>query len=100
GYLAGLRALTRERGILLIADEVQTGMGRTGTLLACEAEGVRPDVLTLGKGLGAGVPLAALLATKEVSCFEAGEQGSTFSGTALIAAAGLAVLRAITAPGF
>jgi acetylornithine/N-succinyldiaminopimelate aminotransferase len=100
GYLAGLRTLTRERGILLIADEVQTGMGRTGTLLAGEGENVRPDVLTLGKGLGGGVPLAALLATQEVSCFAAGEQGSTFSGTALIAAVGLAVLHTIAAPVF
>jgi acetylornithine/N-succinyldiaminopimelate aminotransferase len=75
-------------------------MGRTGTLLACQAEGVRPDVLTLGKGLGGGVPLAALLATAPASCFAPGEQGSTFSGTPLIAAAGLAVLRALQAPRF
>jgi acetylornithine/N-succinyldiaminopimelate aminotransferase len=100
GYLRELRALTAARGVLLILDEVQTGMGRTGTLLACQAEGVRPDVLTLGKGLGGGVPLAALLATAEASCFAPGEQGSTYSGTPLIAAAGLAVLRAVQAPRF
>jgi acetylornithine/N-succinyldiaminopimelate aminotransferase len=100
GYLGQLRALTAARGVLLMLDEVQTGMGRTGKLLACQAEGVRPDVLTLGKGLGGGVPLAALLATTQVSCFAPGEQGSTFSGTPLIAAAGLAVLRALQAPRF
>lgn len=100
GYLAALRGLTRERGVLLVLDEVQTGMGRTGTLFACQPEGVRPDVLTLGKGLGGGVPLAALLATREASCFAPGEQGGTYSGTPLVAAAGLAVLRALTAPGF
>jgi acetylornithine/N-succinyldiaminopimelate aminotransferase len=100
GYLQGLRALTAQRGLLLIADEVQTGMGRTGTLLACQHEGVRADLLTLGKGVGGGVPLAALLATGAASCFAPGEQGSTYSGTALMSAAGLAVLRAVTAPGF
>jgi acetylornithine/N-succinyldiaminopimelate aminotransferase len=100
GYLAGLRRLTRERGVLLVLDEVQTGMGRTGSLFAFEAEGARPDVLTLGKGLGAGLPLAALLATREASCFAPGEQGGTFGGTPLVSAAGLAVLEALLAPGF
>jgi acetylornithine/N-succinyldiaminopimelate aminotransferase len=100
GYLTELRALTAARGVLLILDEVQTGIGRTGTMLAGQAEGVRPDVLTLGKGLGGGVPLAALLATREASCFAPGEQGSTYSGTPLIAAVGLAVLRALQAPRF
>jgi len=100
GYLTRLRALTAERGVLLILDEVQTGMGRTGTLLACQSEGVRPDVLTLGKGLGGGVPLSALLATRQASCFAPGDQGSTFSGTPLMAAAGLAVLRALQASRF
>lgn len=100
GYLAALRALTRERGILLMLDEVQTGMGRTGELFAFQHDGVGPDVLTLGKGLGGGVPLAALLASREASCFQAGDQGGTYAGTPLMAAAGLAVLGALTAPGF
>ena len=95
GYLAALRALTRERGILLMLDEVQTGMGRTGALFAFQHEAVVPDVLTLGKGLGGGVPLAALLASREASCFQAGDQGGTYAGTPLMAAAGLAVLAAL-----
>jgi acetylornithine/N-succinyldiaminopimelate aminotransferase len=100
GYLAQLRALADRHGILLMLDEVQTGMGRTGHLFACQAESVRPDVLTLGKGLGAGVPLAALLSTTDACCFVAGEQGSTYSGTPLMAAVGLAVLDALTEPEF
>jgi acetylornithine/N-succinyldiaminopimelate aminotransferase len=100
GYLTQLRALCDRAGILLILDEVQTGMGRTGTLFAGLGEGVRADVMTLGKGLGAGVPLAALLATQAASCFAPGEQGSTYSGTPLMSAVGLAVLRTMTAPTF
>jgi acetylornithine/N-succinyldiaminopimelate aminotransferase len=100
GYLRGLRALADRHGILLMLDEVQTGIGRTGWLFAAQAESVRPDVLTLGKGLGAGTPLAALVATQAACCFAPGEQGSTYSGTPLLAAVGLAVLRTITAPGF
>ena len=100
GYLAALRSLCDERGLLLMLDEIQTGMGRTGSLLACEAEGVRPDILTLGKGLGGGVPLSAMLAREEVACFEPGEQGGTFNGNPLMTAVGLAVLGTLTAPGF
>jgi acetylornithine/N-succinyldiaminopimelate aminotransferase len=100
GYLRALRALTEERGVLLVLDEVQTGMGRMGTLLACEHEGVTPDILTLGKGLGGGVPLAALLARKAVSCFAPGDQGGTFAGHPLLTAVGLAVVRELTRPGF
>jgi acetylornithine/N-succinyldiaminopimelate aminotransferase len=99
-YLRDLRALTESAGILLILDEVQTGMGRTGTLFAFEQSRVKPDILTLGKGLGGGVPVAALLATREVSCFEYGDQGGTFNGNPLIMAAGMAVLETLTAPGF
>jgi len=96
GYLRELRALTQARGVLLIVDEVQTGMGRTGTLFACQHDGVRPDIMTLGKGLGGGVPLSALLARREVSCFAPGDQGGTFSGHPLLAAVGLQVLGALT----
>ena len=99
-YLKALRDLTAKRGILLILDEIQTGMGRTGTLFHCEQAGIVPDVMTLGKGLGGGVPLAALLARREVSCFEYGDQGGTFNGNALMCAVGSAVLGEIAAPGF
>lgn len=99
-YLRDLRALTEARGVLLILDEVQTGMGRTGRLFAAEHAGIRPDITTLGKGLGGGVPLAALLARKAVSCFAPGDQGGTFAGHPLLTAVGLAVLRELVADGF
>ncbi|HEX9206070.1 MAG TPA: acetylornithine transaminase [Candidatus Deferrimicrobiaceae bacterium] len=100
GYLRGLRRLTAERGVLLIVDEIQTGMGRTGTLFAYQHYGIEPDVMTLGKGMGGGVPLAALVAKEEVSVFEPGEQGGTFNGNLLVTAAGCAVMEEITRPGF
>jgi len=99
-FLRELRALTRSRGVLLIVDEVQTGMGRTGRLFGYEHAGVEPDIMTLGKGIGGGVPLAALLARAEVCCFEHGDQGGTYNGNPLMTAAGLAVLEALLAPGF
>jgi acetylornithine/N-succinyldiaminopimelate aminotransferase len=100
GYLRAVRELTSARGVLLVLDEVQTGMGRTGTLFRFEAEGARPDILTLGKGLGGGVPLAALAATEAAACFEPGDQGGTYAGNPLMMAAGKAVLDALLAPGF
>jgi acetylornithine/N-succinyldiaminopimelate aminotransferase len=100
GYLRELRELTRARSVLLIADEIQTGMGRTGTLFACEAESVQPDIMTLGKGLGGGLPIGALLARAHVSCFAPGDQGGTFSGHPVLCAVAAAVLDALTAPGF
>jgi acetylornithine/N-succinyldiaminopimelate aminotransferase len=100
GYLRALRDLCDARGLLLILDEVQTGMGRTGRLFAYQHEGVLPDVMTLGKGMGGGVPLAALVASEKAACFEPGEQGGTFNGNPLATAAGLAVLGAVTSPGF
>lgn len=99
-FQQGLRALTRERGLLLILDEIQTGIGRTGTLFGFEQAGVRPDIMTLAKGLGGGVPLAALLADKDVSCFDHGDQGGTFCGNPIMAAVGCAVIEALTQPGF
>jgi acetylornithine/N-succinyldiaminopimelate aminotransferase len=99
-YLRDARALTERRGVLLILDEIQTGIGRTGRMFAFEHCGIRPDVVTLGKGLGGGVPLAALLAREEVSVFEAGEQGGTFNGSALMTAAGCAVVETVSQPGF
>jgi acetylornithine/N-succinyldiaminopimelate aminotransferase len=99
-FLRGLRELTRERGVLLIFDEIQTGVGRTGRMFCCEHVGVRPDIMTLGKGLGGGVPLAALLAREEASVFEAGDQGGTFNGNPLMTAVGEAVVEAVSRPGF
>ena len=98
-FLRDLRQLTREAGILLIVDEVQTGMGRTGRLWAHQHAGIEPDIMTLGKMLGGGVPLSALLATEPVACFEYGDQGGTLNGNPLMTAVGHAVLDAVVAPG-
>jgi acetylornithine/N-succinyldiaminopimelate aminotransferase len=94
-FLRDLRALTKEHGLLLIFDEIQTGMGRTGKLFHYEHAGIEPDIMTLGKGIGGGVPLAALLATEAASCFQHGDQGGTFNGNPLMCAAGLAVLQCV-----
>ena len=99
-FLRELRDLTKAHGLLLIVDEIQTGMGRTGKLFHYEHAGVEPDIMTLGKGIGGGVPLAALLATRSASCFEHGDQGGTFNGNPLMCAAGLAVLEQVSQPGF
>jgi acetylornithine/N-succinyldiaminopimelate aminotransferase len=99
-FVRALRALCDERGLLLILDEVQTGVGRAGTLFAFEQAGVVPDVMTLGKGLGGGVPLAALLAKAEVACFAHGDQGGTYCGNPLMAAVGNAVLDTVAQPEF
>jgi len=94
GYLAKATALCRERDVLFIADEIQTGLGRTGRLLACEHEGVRPDGLILGKALGGGIlPVSMFLARKDVmDVFRPGDHGSTFGGNPLAAAVGLEAL--------
>jgi acetylornithine/N-succinyldiaminopimelate aminotransferase len=99
-FLRELRTLTKERGLLLIVDEIQTGVGRTGKLFHYEHAEIEPDIMTLGKGIGGGVPLAALLATQAASCFEHGDQGGTFNGNPLMCAAGLAVLQQVSAPDF
>jgi acetylornithine/N-succinyldiaminopimelate aminotransferase len=99
-FLRDLRKLTQARGLLLIADEVQTGMGRTGRLFAHQHTGIEPDIMTLGKGIGGGVPLSALLAREAVCCFEAGDQGGTYNGNPLMCAVGLAVLEEILSAGF
>jgi acetylornithine/N-succinyldiaminopimelate aminotransferase len=99
-FLRDLRTLTRAHGLLLIVDEIQTGMGRTGKLFHYEHAEIEPDIMTLGKGIGGGVPLAALLATEAASCFEHGDQGGTFNGNPLMCAAGLAVLERVAAPDF
>ena len=99
-FLRELRELTARRGLLLILDEVQTGMGRTGRLFGYQHAGIEPDIMTLGKGIGAGVPLAALLAKEMACCFEHGDQGGTYNGNPLMCAAGLAVLEEVSSPAF
>ena len=99
-FMRDLRKLTQRRELLLIVDEIQTGVGRTGKLWGYEYSGIEPDIMTLGKGLGGGVPLAALVARKAVSVFEHGDQGGTFNGNPLMAAVGCAIMAAMLAPGF
>lgn len=95
-YLQGVRRLCDERGAALILDEVQTGLGRTGKLFAYEHYGIEPDILTLSKALGGGIPLGAMLAREPVaSAFKPGDHASTFGGTAIAAAAGLAAVSTI-----
>jgi acetylornithine/succinyldiaminopimelate/putrescine aminotransferase len=85
GFLRELRALTRERNILLILDEIQCGMGRTGCFLAHEPVGIRPDIVTLAKPLAGGLPMGAILLTNEVaSALQPGEHGTTFGGGPLV----------------
>jgi predicted acetylornithine/succinylornithine family transaminase len=94
GYLTGVRALCDERGVLLIMDEVQTGLGRTGRWWGFEHAGARPDVVTSAKALGNGVPIGACWARQDVACaFQPGDHGSTFGGQPLASAAALATLR-------
>jgi acetylornithine/N-succinyldiaminopimelate aminotransferase len=99
-FLRDLRALTTARGVLLILDEIQTGIGRTGTLFAYQQAGVIPDIMTLAKGLGGGLPIGALVARPEICCFEPGDQGGTFNGNPLVTAVGAAVVREVLRPGF
>lgn len=94
-YLAEVRAWCDQKGILLILDEIQTGIGRTGTLFAYEQYGVEPDIMTLAKGLGSGVAIGAILAKKKAAVFAPGEHGSTFGGNPLACAAGYATLKFI-----
>jgi len=100
GYLRALRSLCDEHGLLLICDEVQTGMGRTGSLFAFEREGVKPDLLTLGKGLGGGVPISAVLANERASCFVPGDQGGTYNGNPLMVAVARSVFELVSRPEF
>jgi acetylornithine aminotransferase len=96
GYLRQLRELCDEKRMLLMLDEVQVGMGRTGTLFAYEQEGIRPDVVTLAKAIGGGLPLGAMLTTEAIAAsLDAGAHGSTFGGNPLTCAAGVAVIEAL-----
>ena len=100
GFMRELRKFTKENNVLLIVDEVQAGCGRTGTLFAYQHFGIEPDIMTLGKGIGGGVPLAALLATNAVACFVPGDQGGTYNGNPLMTAVGISVIEQLLAPGF
>jgi acetylornithine/N-succinyldiaminopimelate aminotransferase len=95
GFVRELRALTTERQLLLIADEVQTGIGRCGRAFAHELFDIEPDLMTLAKGIGGGVPLAALLCKERFNCFAPGDQGGTYGGNPLMAAVGLAVVETV-----
>jgi 4-aminobutyrate aminotransferase len=92
GYLPALRELCDRYGILLVADEVQSGVGRTGKMFACEHEGVEPDILLTAKGLGSGMPIGAMIAKESVTTWESGSHGSTFGGNPVCCAAALATL--------
>ena len=100
GFLRDLHALTKRENILLILDEIQTGIGRTGKFFGFEHAGVMPDIMTLGKGLGGGLPLGALVAHEDVCCFDHGDQGGTFNGNAFVTAVGCAVMDEVAKPGF
>lgn len=100
-YLQGIRTLCDRHGLLLIFDEVQTGLGRTGTLFAHEQLGVTPDIMTLAKALGSGLPLSAMLTTEKIAAaFTPGTHAATFGGNPVSCAAGVVVLRQLLAPGF
>ena len=101
GYLKNIRSLCDQHQLLLIFDEVQTGMGRTGTLFAYQQLGITPDIMTLAKALGNGLPIGALIATDEVAAhFSPGTHGSTFGGNPVGAAAAVATMQVLLAEGF
>jgi acetylornithine/N-succinyldiaminopimelate aminotransferase len=100
-YLRQVRELCSRRDVLLIVDEVQTGAGRTGKFLACEHAGILPDVVTMAKGLGGGLPIGACLCSEALAgVLSAGMHGSTFGGNPVVCAAGRYMLQRLTAPGF
>lgn len=99
GYLAGVRTWCDEKGLLLILDEVQTGIGRTGKWFAYQHHGITPDVMTLAKGLGGGIPIGACLASPRADVFEPGDHGSTFGGNPLACTVALSVLAVVERDG-
>ncbi|MEA2039961.1 MAG: aspartate aminotransferase family protein [Thermodesulfobacteriota bacterium] len=100
-YLKGVRALCRDRNVLLIFDEVQVGMGRTGKLFCYEHYGVTPDIMTIAKALGNGLPIGAMLSTEELShSFGPGSHATTFGGTPLVTAVSTAILRSLIEDGW
>lgn len=100
GFVKGLRALADKHKLLLIVDEIQTGIARTGRLFAYEHYAVEPDIMTLAKGLGGGVPIAALLAKEHCCVFDYGDQGGTFNGNPLMTAVANAIIEEISSIGF
>jgi len=94
-YLPAVRAWCDQSRILLILDEIQTGLGRTGTLFSYEQTGIEPDIITLAKGLASGIPIGAIMARERVSVFAPGEHGSTFGGNPVACAAGYATVKFI-----
>ncbi|HLY31908.1 MAG TPA: aspartate aminotransferase family protein [Ktedonobacterales bacterium] len=98
-YMQGLRAWCDEQKLILICDEVQAGMGRTGKFFSWEHMGARPDIVTMAKGLAGGVPIGAMLAAPRADIFEPGDHGTTFGGNPIACAAGLATLRVIVGEG-
>lgn len=99
-FVAGLDSLCKQHNLLLIVDEVQTGIGRTGNLFAYQNFQAEPHIMTLGKGLGGGVPIAAMMIDKAVSCFDHGDQGGTYNGNPLMCAVSKAVVHEVLAEGF
>jgi len=95
GYLAAVRDWCDRKGLLLILDEIQTGLARTGTLFAYEQHGIEPDIMTLAKGIASGLPIGAILAKERASVFATGDHGSTFGGNPVACAAGYATLKFI-----
>jgi acetylornithine/N-succinyldiaminopimelate aminotransferase len=100
GFLRDVRAVTKQKGVLLILDEIQTGIGRTGKMFGFQHAGVQPDIMALAKGLGGGIALGALVAHQGICCFAHGDQGGTFNGNAFATAVGCAVMEEIAKPGF
>lgn len=100
GYLRELRELTTTKGVLLMFDEIQTGLGRTGHLLRGQSEDVVPDVLTLGKGLGGGVPIGAVLTQEHAAAFMRGDHGGTYTGNPLVTSCALRVLGIVNRKDF
>lgn len=100
GYLKAVRDLATKHHLLLILDEIQTGMGRTGHYFAYQAEDIRPDILTLGKGLGGGVPISAVVAAEHACVFQPGDQGGTYNGNPLMCAVANAIVAAVCTPEF
>ncbi len=94
-YMQGLRAWCDEQNLVLICDEVQAGMGRTGKFFSWEHMGIRPDIVTMAKGLAGGVPIGAMLAATRADIFEPGDHGTTFGGNPIACAAGVATMRTI-----
>ncbi len=99
-FMYAIKELASKHALLLIFDEVQTGVGRTGELFAYQFYAIEPDIMTLGKGLGGGVPIAALLAKSEVSVFEYGDQGGTYNGNPLMTTVANAVVNEVSKPVF